>query len=85
VVLGFFVQLSLGLFYTYVPDVLPDRFATAGVALLTSVSLGGAFSAPLVAGFLIDRSGAYVTAFSYAVVLAVAGTVLALFLVDVDR
>lgn len=85
VVLGFFVQLSLGLFYSYVPAVLPDRFATSGVALLTSVSLGGAFSAPIVAGFLIERSGAYLSAFGYAVGLAVLGTVGALFLVDPGR
>lgn len=85
VVLGFFIQLSLGLFYSYVPEVLPTRFATSGVALLTSVSLGGAFSAPLVAGMLIDYTGTYLAAFGYAVGLAIVGTVLALFLVEPGR
>lgn len=78
VVLGFFVQLSLGLIYSFVPMLVPDELATTGVSLLTSISLGGSFSAPIVVGFLIEATDAYSLAFGYAVVLAVVGIALGL-------
>lgn len=74
---GFFVQLSLGLFYSYVPDLLPAERVSTGIALLTSISLLGAFSAPIIAASLIEYIGPYITAFGYAFALAALGTVLA--------
>jgi len=75
---GYFVQLSLGLFYSVVPDVVDDADVTTAVALLTSLGLFGAFSAPLVAGGIIEATGAYAAAFGYALALAVGGLALAL-------
>ncbi|MCG1002791.1 MULTISPECIES: nitrate/nitrite transporter [Halobacterium] len=75
---GYFVQLSLGLFYSVVPGVVDDADVTTAVALLTSVGLFGAFSAPLVAGEIIAATGAYLAAFGYALALTVVGLVLAL-------
>ncbi|WP_232701588.1 MFS transporter [Halobacterium wangiae] len=74
---GYFVQLSLGLFYSVVPTVVADADVTTAVALLSSVGLFGAFSAPLVAGEVIRATGSYAAAFGYALALTVAGFVLA--------
>ncbi|NIB99259.1 MFS transporter [Halobacterium sp. R2-5] len=74
---GYFVQLSLGLFYGVVPGIVDDADVTTAVALLTSLGLFGAFSAPLIAGELIQATGAYAAAFGYALALTVAGLVFA--------
>ncbi|MGB9966084.1 MFS transporter [Halobacterium hubeiense] len=74
---GYFVQLSLGLFFSVVPRTVDDDSVTTAVALLTSVGLFGAFSAPLVAGELIQATGSYAAAFGYALALTVAGFALA--------
>jgi predicted MFS family arabinose efflux permease len=76
VVAGFAVQLSIGLLYTYVAEVVAPAVRTTAISMLTSVGLLGAFLAPLVGGEIIDRAG-YEPAFLLAGAVAVAGVALA--------
>jgi predicted MFS family arabinose efflux permease len=73
---GFAIQLTLGLSFTYVREVVEPRVAATAVAFLTSVGLAGAFLAPIAGGALIERAG-YGPAFLVASALAVCGAVLA--------
>jgi len=76
VVSGFAIQLSLGLLFTYVTEVVPDEVTTTAISTMTSVGLFGAFLAPIVAGEVIARTG-YRTAFLAGLVVALAGVALA--------
>jgi predicted MFS family arabinose efflux permease len=73
---GFALQLTLGLSFTYVREVVDPRVAATAVAFQTSVGLAGAFLAPIAGGVVIDMAG-YRTAFLLAGLLAVGGIVLA--------
>lgn len=73
---GFAIQLTLGLSFAYVRELVTGRVAATAVAFQTSVGLGGAFLAPIVAGWLIDAAG-YRTTFLLAGSLSVAGVGLA--------
>lgn len=79
VLAGFFVQLGIALFYTMVREVVEPAVAATAVSVMTSISLFGGFSAPLVAGVLIERTGDFLAAFAYAAVLTALGLVLAWF------
>ena len=57
VVVGFAVQTTLGLLFTYVAEVVDPAVRSTAVALLTSMGLLGAFVAPLGAGVLIENAG----------------------------
>ncbi|WP_435146031.1 MFS transporter [Halobaculum sp. P14] len=74
---GYFVQLSLGVFYGVVPATVDDDHVTTAVALLTSVGLFGAFTAPLLAGEAIQATGSYTAAFGYGLALTAVGLVVA--------
>lgn len=76
---GLFVQLRIGLFYTYVRDVVASGVTGTAVAVLGFVSFVGAFTAPAIAGFLIERTGSFIPAFTYAGALALTGVGLVLF------
>ncbi len=54
---GFAIQLTLGLSFAYVRELVTERVAATAVAFQTSVGLGGAFLAPIVAGSLIETNG----------------------------
>jgi len=73
---GFAIQLTLGLSYAYVRELVSGRVAATAVAFQTTVGLGGAFLAPIAGGRLIDAAG-YRAAFGVAVVLVVVGIALA--------
>ena len=73
---GFAIQLSIGLLFTYVAEVVPSSVRTTAVALLTSVGLLGAFAAPLAAGVIIQTAG-YELAFLVAAGVAVVGLAVA--------
>lgn len=73
---GFAIQLTLGLSFAYVRELVSGRVAATAVAFQTSVGLGGAFLAPIVSGWLIDATG-YRTTFLLAAALSVAGIGLA--------
>jgi predicted MFS family arabinose efflux permease len=71
-VAGFAVQLSIGLSFTYVREVVETQVAATAVAFQTSLGLAGAFVAPIVGGAVVGRAG-FDTAFLFAGGLAVCG------------
>ncbi|MFB6220566.1 MAG: nitrate/nitrite transporter, partial [Halolamina sp.] len=76
---GYFIQLSIGLFYTYVRELVDDRVAGSAVAVLSTASFVGASSSPVIAAALFTRTGTFAASFGYAAALALAGFALALF------
>lgn len=70
---GFFVQSSIGLFFTYGSKVVPARAEGTAIAVITTVALTGSFTAPVVAGALVASPAGYTAVFGYAVVLSVLG------------
>jgi nitrate/nitrite transporter NarK len=74
---GFAIQLSIGIFYSYVREAVAGNVTGTVLALLTSASLTGAFFAPVITGMLIESTGSFDTAFVYAIALSVAGVALA--------
>ncbi|QLG60350.1 MFS transporter [Halorarum salinum] len=74
---GFFIQLGIGVFYTLGPEFATDNANSLVVGFLTTTGLFGSFTAPVVAGVLIERTGAYTAAFGYAVVLSALGIAVA--------
>ncbi|ADJ17104.1 MFS transporter [Halalkalicoccus jeotgali] len=73
---GFAVQLTLGLSFTYVREVVDPRVAATAVAFQTSIGLAGAFLAPIAGGVIVDVAG-FDTAFVLAGILALCGIVVA--------
>ena len=72
VIVGYAVQTTLGLLYTYIAEVVDPAVRSTAVALMTSMGLLGAFSAPLVAGVIIETAG-YAPAFLVAGAVGVVG------------
>lgn len=77
VVAGFFIQLAIALLYTHARELVDESVAATGVSFVSSTALLGSFSAPLVAGALLQWSGGYLPAFLSAGAAATAGLVLA--------
>jgi predicted MFS family arabinose efflux permease len=73
---GFAIQLTLGLSFTYVRELVDPRVAATAVAFQTSVGLAGAFVAPTAGGAVVDAAG-FDAAFALAGLLAVCGVALA--------
>lgn len=73
VVAGYITQMGLALLLPYVRELVDPNVAATSVSVLNLVGLTGAFSAPVLTGFLIDLTGAYTAAFAYATGLAVLG------------
>ncbi|WP_435183725.1 MFS transporter [Halobellus sp. EA9] len=73
---GFAIQLTLGLSFTYVREVVTERVAATAVAFQTSVGLAGAFLSPIAGGAVVSRFG-FDLAFLLAGALAVVGVGLA--------
>lgn len=76
---GFFVQLGIGLFYTYVREVVAGAVTATALAVLGLVSFVGAFTAPAIAGIVLERTASYIPVFGYAGALALVGVALAVF------
>lgn len=74
---GLFVQLGIGLFYAYVDRIVEPNVAGTAIAVLSTLGFLGSFSAPVVAGVLIEWSHSYTLAFAYATTAAILGVVLA--------
>lgn len=74
---GYFAQVGVGLFYTHVTELVDDHVAGSAIAVLTMASFTGGFSAPIIAGWLIEQTGSYLTFFGYALALTAFGIVLA--------
>jgi predicted MFS family arabinose efflux permease len=77
VVAGVAVQLSVGLVFGYVRELVAPSVATTAVAFLTSVGLAGGFVSPIVGGALIGAAG-YPAAFAVGGGVGLAGVGLAL-------
>ncbi|MEF8855722.1 MAG: MFS transporter [Haloarculaceae archaeon] len=77
VVAGFVTQMGLALLLPYVRELVDPNVAATSVSILNLVGLTGAFSAPVLTGFLIDLTGAYTAAFAYATGLALLGILVA--------
>jgi predicted MFS family arabinose efflux permease len=75
-VAGFAIQLTLGLSFAYVRELVDARVGATAVAFQTSVGLAGAFLAPIAGGALIEAGG-YPLAFAAAGGLAAVGVGLA--------
>lgn len=73
VVGGLVIQLTFGVVYSYVQEAVDSENAGTALSVLGSAGISGAFSAPIIAGALIDLTGTYATAFAYAVGIAVVG------------
>jgi nitrate/nitrite transporter NarK len=77
VVAGFVIQLTFGVVYSYVRESVATARTGTALSVVTSAGIAGAFSAPIVTGALIARTGGFGAAFGYAVVLALLGMALA--------
>lgn len=73
VVGGLVIQLTFGVVYSYVQEAVDPENAGTALSILGSAGISGAFSAPVIAGGLIDLTGTYAAAFAYAVGLGIAG------------
>lgn len=73
---GFVIQLTFGVVYSYVREVVETSITGTALAFLTTAGISGAFSAPLIAGVLIGWADSYVPAFAYATVLTALGLAL---------
>lgn len=73
VVGGLVIQLTFGVVYSYVQEAVESANTGTALSILGSAGISGAFSAPVVAGWLIDLTDAYAAAFVYAVDLCVVG------------
>lgn len=76
VVAGFVIQLTFGVVYSYVQESVDAEISGTALAFVTTAGISGAFSAPIVAGELIEMSGSYLLAFAYATVLTAIGLVI---------
>jgi predicted MFS family arabinose efflux permease len=81
VVTGFVTQVGLVLLLPYVRELVAANVAATAFAVLNTVGFFGAFSAPVVAGALIERGG-FFAAFGYAGALAALGCVVAYLVPD---
>ncbi|PSP72112.1 MFS transporter [Halobacteriales archaeon QS_3_64_16] len=76
VVVGFTVQVVIGLLFSYITEIVAADVQATAVSMLTSVGLFGAFVGPIVAGEVISRAG-YRPAFLLAGGAGLLGVVLA--------
>lgn len=79
---GLVIQLTFGVVYSYVQEAVELTNEGTALSILGSTGIAGAFSAPVIAGTLIDLTGAYTAAFLYAVTLAIVGGVLVFFVAE---
>lgn len=79
ITIGLFIQFGMGLFLTYIRELVDQNVNATAVAFLSGVAIFGAFTAPTVGGMILERTGTYAAAFSYAGVVAVVGCLLAWF------
>jgi nitrate/nitrite transporter NarK len=74
---GFVIQLTFGVVYSYVREMVDEHTAGTALSFLGTAGMAGAFSAPIVAASLLSWAGSYAAAFGYAVSLGVVGILLA--------
>lgn len=69
---GFAIQLSIGVSFTYVRELVDVRVAATAVAFQTTIGLSGAFLSPIAGGAIVNRAG-FGAAFLVAGALALLG------------
>jgi MFS family permease len=74
--IGFTIQLSPGLSFAYVRQLVDSEVAATAVAVQTAVGLAGAFFAPIVGGAVIEQYS-YGLSFTIAGALSAVGIVIA--------
>jgi nitrate/nitrite transporter NarK len=74
---GLFIQLGIGILFTYVQELVDSAVTATALSALTTMSAFGSFSAPVIAGYLIESTRTYLAAFGYAAVVVGLGVVLA--------
>lgn len=79
VVSGFVVQLSVGVFYAHIRDVVDQGVEGTAVSVFLLIGTCGALTALVVTGALIERTPGFLAAFGYAVLLALLALPLAWF------
>lgn len=67
-------QLGTGVFYVYVGELSAEETRGTGLAVLTTLSISGALTAPVLTGWLIERFS-WDAAFGFGFLLAVVGVV----------
>lgn len=78
VIAGYLGQLGHVLLFVYVRELVTPELVATALSVLNAVGFLGAFSAPILTGVFIERTGTFVAAFGYAGVLGVVAVVLAL-------
>jgi len=71
-------QLGTGVFYVYVGELSAEATRGTGLAVLTTLSISGALTAPVLTGWLIEQFS-WDAAFGFGALLAVAGIVAVVF------
>ena len=71
---GFAIQLSIGVSFAYVRELVDVRVAATAVAFQTTIGLSGAFLSPIGGGVIVNRAG-FGVAFLVAGALALLGIV----------
>jgi nitrate/nitrite transporter NarK len=74
-------QLGTGVFYVYVGELSAEATRGTGLAVLTTLSISGALTAPVLTGWLIERFS-WDVAFGFGAVLAVVGIVAVLLVAE---
>ena len=82
---GFFVQLAVGVLFTAAGELVEPSIAGTAVATVTAAGAVGSFTAPLVAGALIDATGSFLPAFGYGGLVGLVGLGLAYLLPEPGR
>ena len=70
---GFFVQLAVGVLFTAAGELVEPSVSGTAVAVVSAAGATGAFTAPLVAGALIDATGTFDAAFAYGGLVGLVG------------
>ncbi|MFB6310967.1 MAG: nitrate/nitrite transporter, partial [Salinirussus sp.] len=77
VVSGFAVQMSVGVLYAHVRDLVDRSVQGTAVSVFLLIGTCGSLTAPVVTGFLIEVTPGFMAAFGYAIALAVLAVILA--------
>ncbi len=75
---GFLAQFPFSVYYILSAQIMPQRFTGTAYALMNTVSLIGGAISPGLAGFLVDVTGSFLSAFAMIAATAVLGLVLIL-------
>ncbi|WP_411968891.1 MFS transporter [Haloferax sp. YSSS75] len=78
VLAGYLGQLGHVLLFVYVRELVTPELVATALSVLNAIGFLGAFSAPILTGVFIERTGTFVAAFGYAGLLGVVAVAVAL-------